>query len=558
MAEWPKTINVDKKIVPLLSEATYTNLYQVIREFVNNGYDADATRVDINIDSKRKFIEISDNGSGMTHEEFGSNFLTIAHTPKERGDKTKYGRPIVGQFGVGYLSATRFCKNLKIESTVEDNPEIFEANIQCEEFLGDETKLVWQIPVPGRTYKMPSKKDESYTKITLDDLTPLARSFFERTRETKKLRSSVKGWGGYEAFKWKLQQILPLEYDPKAKFYSECLEHDFGMPMEVYLDGERLYRNRLEGDILDKGYEKIGDDIEFKYVILTPWKTVKPMELVGLQTRLHNVGIGLPNLFGASFLTGHLFVTTRWICGEIQIIKGLEKDLSISRNGFNESEDYNNFFNLFHEKMLQVLNETELNKPSKRKLGSIEREIEILQEMLIKMKNRVSGEVNIPSNVVVKEIEKPSASYMDKIYDKLGKPGVYDVELVKYSGDLSQDPIYLDTDNKKLRVVEDHPALKEHIFVENKDFLVQYDAWDIPSETLEEPVEIVCKIDTKNNELIFNQNFRLFQDKTHGDLYKEVFAILAYTIHVHPENKKVNNFIARIITMNYLTREGLI
>lgn len=557
--EWPKTINVDKKIVPLLSEATYTDLYQVIREFVNNGYDADATRVDINIDPKKRFIEIIDNGKGMTAEEFGINFLTIAHTQKKSGEITKFGRPIVGKFGVGYLSATRFCKNLKIESKVTGSSEIFEAIINCEEFFNPGQKLVWEIPVPGRTYKISSKINESYTKITLDDLTLYARSFFYKTKEMANLRSSIKGWDSYRAIKWKLQQILPLEYDPKATYYSKYLEHDFGLAMNVYLNGEKLYRNILEGDLLIKDHVKINDNVEVKYVILTPWETIKPMELVGLQTRLHNVGVGLPLLFGASFLTGHLFVTTRWICGEIQVIKGLEEDISISRNEFNESTNYNDFFNYFHKKMIEVLNETESNKPSKRKLGGIEREIESQQQILIKMKNSKNKKIIIPKNAALKEMRQPSStSYINKIYDKLGKPGVFKIELKKYSGDLSQNPIDIDTDKKKVILVENHPALNKHIFIENEDFLERYELWDIPSEKLEEPIDIVCKIDNQKNEIIFNQNFRLFQDKTHSDLFKEVFAVLAYTNFMKPESKKTNNFIAKVITINYLTKEGLI
>lgn len=557
MAGWPKTINVDKKIVPLLSEATYTDLCQVIREFVNNSYDADATIADIKIDLANDYIEITDNGDGMTEEGFGSNFLTIAHTPKKIGEKTKYGRQIIGKFGVGYLSATRFCKYLKIESTVEGNPEIFEAAISCEDFFKGGIKLVWEIPVNGRTYKAPSKIDDSYTKIILDKLTPTAKSFLKKTRESKETKRSIKGWSGFEALHWKLQQILPLEYSPKAEYYSKYLKHDFGIPMEVYINGKKVYRNPLKGDILFEGHEKIGDNIECKYVIITPWETVKPQENVGLQIRLKNVGIGLPSLFGASFLTGHLFVTTRWICGEIQIIKGLENALSISRNEFTESEDSNIFHNFFHNKILKALKETESDKPAARTLSSIEKKIESQQEMLIRIKDRSEKNNVIMANTVLKKDSKPFLSYKDQIDTKLGKPGIFKVETIKYSGDLSQEPIELDAKKKRLKIVENHPALCERIFIENKDFLVNYESWDIPSHTLENATEIACKINPNKNEIIFNENFRLFRDKTNGDLYKEVFSILSYAIYKNPKNKEINNFVAKVLIMNYLNKEGL-
>lgn len=573
MAEWPKTINVDKKIVPLLSEATYTDVYQVIREFVNNSYDADALRVDINIDIENKYIEIIDDGKGMTHEEFGKNFLTLALTSKIPGNRTRYGRPTVGKFGVGYLSATQFCKHLKVESTVEGSPTVFEAIINCKEFFTDTSKLVWQIPVPGRSYKLSSKIDESYTKIVLDGLTLPALSFFNKTRIKKRpkktrvqerLKSSIKSWDGCDALNWKLQQILPIEYNPDSKLnYIKDLEYDSGKTMKVFLNNEQLFRNELQGDVLLKGHETIEtiegeEDIEFKYVILTPWKTIKPQEKVGIQTRLHNVGIGLPDLFGASFLTGHLFVTTRWVYGEIQIVKGLDKDLSIHRNGFNETDSYERFFYDIHDKMLKVLNITDTKRPSARKLGGLEREIDYQHELMIKMKNKINEEIEMPVSAILREDKDFCKSYVDRIYDKIGDEGIYDIEKVEYSGEIVQDPIKLDKDNRKLIIVENHPALKEHIFLEKKDFIVNYKKWEIPSGEIDKPLNKICEVNLDNNKIVLNQDFILFQDKKFSEIYKEFFSILSYISHQYPDNKDIYNYIAKLLIKNYLRKEGLV
>ncbi len=67
---WSKHLSVDRRIVRLLSASTYEDFPGCMREMVSNAYDADATQVDIQIDLDSDEITISDNGNGMTPEEF--------------------------------------------------------------------------------------------------------------------------------------------------------------------------------------------------------------------------------------------------------------------------------------------------------------------------------------------------------------------------------------------------------------------------------------------------------------------------------------------------------
>ena len=55
---WPKSIKVDKRIVKLLSGATYENFPKALKELIVNSYDADATKVDVNIDLKKKLFPL--------------------------------------------------------------------------------------------------------------------------------------------------------------------------------------------------------------------------------------------------------------------------------------------------------------------------------------------------------------------------------------------------------------------------------------------------------------------------------------------------------------------
>jgi predicted nuclease of restriction endonuclease-like (RecB) superfamily len=57
-SNWPKKITVDKNIVSILSQSTYDNFPQALKELVTNSYDADAKEVRVSIDLKEEFPEL--------------------------------------------------------------------------------------------------------------------------------------------------------------------------------------------------------------------------------------------------------------------------------------------------------------------------------------------------------------------------------------------------------------------------------------------------------------------------------------------------------------------
>ncbi len=68
MGEWPTRIpvTVDKSHITVLGEKLYAESIELIRELVNNAYDADATLVRVTVEPDR--IEVADDGSGMDYE----------------------------------------------------------------------------------------------------------------------------------------------------------------------------------------------------------------------------------------------------------------------------------------------------------------------------------------------------------------------------------------------------------------------------------------------------------------------------------------------------------
>ncbi|MFY9268508.1 MAG: ATP-binding protein [Candidatus Manganitrophaceae bacterium] len=59
-------VTVDKSHLITIGERLYAESIELIRELVNNAYDADATEVRVTLEEDR--IEIADNGAGMDLE----------------------------------------------------------------------------------------------------------------------------------------------------------------------------------------------------------------------------------------------------------------------------------------------------------------------------------------------------------------------------------------------------------------------------------------------------------------------------------------------------------
>ena len=93
-------ISFDKRHIITLGRRMYKESIDLIRELVNNAYDADASRVDI--DLTPKIIRVTDNGSGMNMEELHLYFKVGSEHKKETGRSKRFGRKLIGEMGIGF------------------------------------------------------------------------------------------------------------------------------------------------------------------------------------------------------------------------------------------------------------------------------------------------------------------------------------------------------------------------------------------------------------------------------------------------------------------------
>ena len=106
---------VDSQLLRELGERLVGRQYIALAELVKNSYDADATKVDIRIGDD--LIEVSDNGHGMTFEDFKNRWMRVGSAHKVNQIRSpKLGRPLTGSKGVGRLAVQFLASELELIS----------------------------------------------------------------------------------------------------------------------------------------------------------------------------------------------------------------------------------------------------------------------------------------------------------------------------------------------------------------------------------------------------------------------------------------------------------
>ena len=105
MSEEPSylTITVDKSHILTIGERLYEQSIELIRELVNNAYDADATRVDVTVTEKE--IVVADDGEGMDMAGLKQYFNVGSGEKLVNPLSPRFGRNRIGQFGIGKFAS---------------------------------------------------------------------------------------------------------------------------------------------------------------------------------------------------------------------------------------------------------------------------------------------------------------------------------------------------------------------------------------------------------------------------------------------------------------------
>ncbi len=117
------TFSIDAALLRELGERLVGQPQIALGELIKNSYDADATKVVIRLHNDT--IEVEDNGSGMTQQEFEGYWMRIGTPHKQKEQVTPiYKRPYAGSKGVGRLATQFLANRLEVETTSRARPDI--------------------------------------------------------------------------------------------------------------------------------------------------------------------------------------------------------------------------------------------------------------------------------------------------------------------------------------------------------------------------------------------------------------------------------------------------
>lgn len=122
------SFKIHPRVFSALGADLVTNDVVAIIELVKNSYDAYATRVDIRFGrggSGERWMEVEDNGSGMTDKIIKNVWCTVA-TPYRQvhkyGLKGRKQRRVSGEKGLGRLATARLGRQMEVETRASNSP----------------------------------------------------------------------------------------------------------------------------------------------------------------------------------------------------------------------------------------------------------------------------------------------------------------------------------------------------------------------------------------------------------------------------------------------------
>lgn len=164
MTEAPHTIlvTVDKSHLITIGEKLYSQSTELIRELVNNAYDADATEVHVTISEEQ--IEVRDNGTGMDLDGLRQYFNIGSPEKKLHPRSGRLRRERIGQFGIGKFATLAACGSFSVSTQCGEFAATVTFDKEAWERAGDRWDLPMRIHPPD-----PSRGDG--TTVTLTKLT---------------------------------------------------------------------------------------------------------------------------------------------------------------------------------------------------------------------------------------------------------------------------------------------------------------------------------------------------------------------------------------------------
>ena len=240
------------KLLDIVAHALYSEREVFLRELISNAADAcDRLRyraietpaltqdgaefkIQLSVNPEEKYLEISDNGEGMTREQLVENLGTIARSGTEAflsqmGKEDLKSSNLIGKFGVGFYASFMVSDEVSVISRaagadvayewVSDGKESYRINEVTRETRGTTIRLT----IKEDAEEFLEKQRISHIVKTYSNHIPIPVDFLDPEEETETLNAATALWRQNKS------EITPESY---TEFYRHTA-HAFDEPFEV-------------------------------------------------------------------------------------------------------------------------------------------------------------------------------------------------------------------------------------------------------------------------------------------------------------------------------------
>lgn len=182
-------VATDPQAFELLSVGLYREPASAIRELISNAYDADATRVEIEMNPPVfDRIVVRDNGRGMTRDALHQVIRNVGGSLKRRaegekagitGDTPGYspgGRPLIGKLGIGLYSVRHMTNHFRITTKEAESDLRYVAEVRLRERPAEDDPPEEYVAGTATIVSERAANSEHYTIIELLDVTAEAKN----------------------------------------------------------------------------------------------------------------------------------------------------------------------------------------------------------------------------------------------------------------------------------------------------------------------------------------------------------------------------------------------
>lgn len=181
-----------------MAKRTFQELASNIEELIVNAYDADATLVQITLDSDKRTLSIIDDGSGMDEQAL-ANYVIYGESDKTTQYKSpKFGRSPIGEYGMGgKLAITNVCNICKIVTRRDGKEHVFnmdKAQLDKAKYVSDiRSKVFTKKCAPDLHGTAVYMEELTYRNIDSDRLVERFATKMPKSQNFRIVMSLVKG-----------------------------------------------------------------------------------------------------------------------------------------------------------------------------------------------------------------------------------------------------------------------------------------------------------------------------------------------------------------------------